>query len=169
LHDLGLGLGNVGLRHGLWHGVVLHAQGVGVHLAGQGQRAGGDDFGVGRHIGRMADAAAMHQLRENFSALGMHGVHDGLPGLHLRVTPQAGDAGIALAVGRGRDAFCHDQARRRTLAVVLRHRVLWRAGGVCAAACHGVHDQAVAQSDVAHAVGFEEVAANGHAMLQVMG
>ena len=91
----------------------------------------------------------MHDLDDQFAALGVHGVGHFAPAFDLCVAVNAGCAPIALAGGTGLRSFGHDEPRRGALPVVLHHEVIGdivRAGTV---ARHRSHDDTVCKIQIA--------------------
>ena len=97
------------------HGVVLHPERIGPHLAGRSNRRRRDERLVRVAVRRMADAADVHELREHPAALGVHGVSDLLPRRDLlrrfdrwspRVTEPNGRRRYAFGEMRPAEARC---------------------------------------------------------------
>lgn len=70
----------------------------------------------------MRDAPHVPQLREDAPARRMHSLGDATPACHLRGRVHAGRPGVALPLRADLRAFADDQARSRTLGVVLSHQ-----------------------------------------------
>lgn len=107
----------------------------------------------------------MPELQHNLAALGMHGVGNLLPALHLFGGPDARGVRVADAHGRHRGGFADDQAGAGALAVVLDHKLTGHAARFCAAAGQGRHDDAIGQFQVADLDGVEECGHEGAALV----
>jgi hypothetical protein len=120
LHHFGHFLGSEGAGRGL----VLHLLLVGPHLTFGGDGGGGHAFGTLGQVEGVEHAAGVHELDENVAAVVVYGLRDALPVGGLLLVEQAGNAGVAQAVGRGRHAFGDDEAGGGALAVVLSHQLV---------------------------------------------
>ncbi|MCY1355797.1 hypothetical protein D9M69_422330 [compost metagenome] len=110
-------------------------------------------FDRGRCLGQGAfrkqrgvgDASAVHQLHEDSTTTGMHGLGHLLPGCHLIFSLDAGRTYVALAKCRGVYAFTDDQPRTGTLRVVGGDQVARYACVIGTGASHWGHDHSAGQ------------------------
>jgi len=115
------------------------------------------------------DAADVHQLGNDPSALCVHGGRDLPPGLDLCGLVQPGGTWIALTIDRGLHALADDETRARTLRVVLDMQRGGAVVGIGATARHWRHHNAVTTVDIAEidgrkqrSAGVLRVAHTGH-------
>ena len=73
------GAGNFRRRHGMRHGMRLHAFCIGVNFTCSGNGGRCHQLGTLGQIQFMADAATMHQLHKNLATNAMHGIAHRLP------------------------------------------------------------------------------------------
>jgi hypothetical protein len=128
--------------------------------AGDGRRAAGLERGGG-------DAADVPELAEEDGALGVDGVDDGAPGVHLLGRPDAGGVGVALRrVGDARGLGDHEPALGGALGVVdggvrLRHVA------VGALPRQRRHHHPVLELEVAHLVRRQQRSGRLHLSLSI--
>ena len=136
-----------------------------LHAVGREDLAGGPDRGRPdrRQAGdrRVADAAGVHELRDDRAAARVHGVGDQAPARDLLVGVQARRARVALADRGGLRALGDDQPGAGALGVVLGVQRGRDAAGAGAVARHRRHHEAVGELELAEAVGGEQVRGHG--------
>ncbi len=124
---------------------VLHAGGVCIHLRLGRNCRRCHGFTPGRLVVVAGYTPHVHDLGYDAAAVCVHGVGDVTPACHLRVGKNARRAAVTQAIGAGRNTFRYDQARAGTLSVVFRHQRVGHGSSIRTAACHGRHDDTIAQ------------------------
>ena len=114
----------------------------------------------------MADAAGVHELRDNLATAVVDRVGDQAPARDLLVSVQPGGVRVALADRRGLSALTHNQPRAGALAVVLGGE---RGGGLArtgAVASQRGHHEAVSEAQLTEGISGEQVS---HVVSKVSG
>ncbi len=166
-HTVETGVDGAAGRVGIGLGVRGDLGGVQGAWYRSGDTAGGHediaDRGYGRRADRlqaggvgMGDPSAVHDLREDPSAVGVHSGGHRTPGVDVFVGVQPGCPRIGLTDRVRLYPFAHDQTGSRPLRVVGRHRGCGQTTGGGPHPGHGSHHHAVGQRRITESVVVEK-------------